>query len=84
MEISGLPRTDLSAKRRSHQVSIVDELHLLLTMALMKLLEGSYQGVKTPPSSRRGEGEKNERLATPKSSSRSSGETKGGTLPECK
>ena len=62
----------------------MDELHLLLTMALMKLLEGSYQGVKTPPSSRRGEGEKNERLATPKSSSRSSGENKGGTLPECK
>lgn len=63
----------------------MDELHLLLTMALMKLLEGSYQGVKTLPSSRRRRGrEKNERLATPKSSSRSSGENKGGTLPECK
>lgn len=54
-------------------------------MALMKLLEGSYQGEKTPRSSRRrGEGERNERLATPKSSSRSSGESEGGTLPECK
>lgn len=79
------PRTDLSAERGSHQGSIVEELRLLLTMALMKLLEGSYQGEKTPPSSRRrGEGEKNERLTTPKSSSRSSGESEAGMLPECK
>lgn len=54
-------------------------------MALMKLVEGSYQEEKTPSSRRRGEGVKMKGSPTPESSSRLSAveRVRGGTLPEC-